>query len=227
MKTGILSLCALSGLTLSGLGPFLSAAEPSASLAIYYSFDSPPPASSFGAMQSELDRILAPTQLRVVWRAIGKGTPSETYPDLVVLHFRGACLFDPSAVEPVFAGETLAETELSDGRILPFGEVECDPLRRFVAPLAGPLKIDRANKALGRAMARVTAHEIYHMLTRSMRHASSGIARASHSRADLLSASFGFAKPEQEWLRQWSKHLVPQEVPASSNGVVTLVHDTP
>jgi hypothetical protein len=52
-------------------------------------------------------------------------------------------------------------------------------------------------------MARVGAHEIYHMLTGSDSHASQGIARASHTRADLTAPTFAFAKTETNWLRGW------------------------
>jgi hypothetical protein len=60
------------------------------------------------------------------------------------------------------------------------------------------------NASLGRAIARVSAHEIYHMLTGSERHARRGIARSSHSRAELTAPRFGFAQKETDWLRAWA-----------------------
>jgi hypothetical protein len=66
------------------------------------------------------------------------------------------------------------------------------------------LSVENKNAALGRAMARVGAHEIYHILTGSGTHASQGIARASHSRAELIAPTFAFAKMETNWLRAWA-----------------------
>jgi hypothetical protein len=71
------------------------------------------------------------------------------------------------------------------------------------------MPVDSGNAALGRAMARVGAHEIYHMLTGSTNHARSGIARAEHSRTELTEASFTFAKPEEDWLRAWVLRQIP------------------
>jgi hypothetical protein len=171
----------------------------------------------FTAMQSELTRILAPAELNVTWRAIDNHvTDNESFPEIVVLHFRGTCLFAqdvpkgaPAPRSPIPAGLTLADTDLVDGHVLPFGEVQCDELRRFIAPAASALRHDHANALLGRAIARVGAHEIYHMLTGSSLHALSGIARAEHSRKELLAASFAFARPEQQWLRSWAQKLKP------------------
>jgi hypothetical protein len=205
LKIRFFALCALSGACAC-----LHAAEITAApLAIYYSFDTAPPRTMFTAMQSELTRILAPARLQVAWRSVDNRPPvAEAFREIVVLRFRGACQFEKDPVDvasgPDPAGLPLAETELVDGHILPFGEVRCDQLRRFIAPVVGNVKRDRANAALGRAVARVGAHELYHMLTGSMLHASRGIARAEHSRAELVAVSFTFARPEQEWLRLWA-----------------------
>ena len=122
---------------------------------------------------------------------------------------------------------TLAETDLVDGHILPFGDVQCDQLRQFLAPVESKLKDDAGNVALGRAIARVSAHELYHMLTGSMNHARAGIARAEHSRADLTASAFNFAKPEEAWLRGWvAQHMAPEEKTASV-AVASVANDAP
>ncbi len=226
MKTSIVALFALSGVSVYTT-PCLSAAEnPVAPLAIYYSFDKTPSPALFIAMQSELDRILAPSQLRVTWRAIDDRPGTEAFEEIVILRFRGSCLFDADASGPSYNGATLADTELVDGRVLPFGEVQCDSLRHFLAPVTFALNPARGNKALGRAMARVSAHEIYHMLTRSSQHAREGIARAEHSRRDLLAATFRFARPEQDWLRLWAKRLASHELVARASPAPVVREET-
>jgi hypothetical protein len=188
---------------------------PKAPLAIYYSFDAIPPAAVFTAMQSELGRILAPAGLRVTWRSTDAPRDSgEDFPGIVVFRFHGRCSFEGArrgeGLGPDPAGLPLAGTQLTDGHVLPFGQLDCDVVRRFIASAAKSLDTEDKNAALGRALARVGAHEIYHMLTGSETHASQGIARSAHSRADLTAPSFTFAKAETNWLRTWvEKQLQP------------------
>jgi hypothetical protein len=74
---------------------------------------------------------------------------------------------------------------------------------------------------LGRALARVSAHEIYHMLAGVRTHDDrDGIFQASHSGKDLTQAVFAFAAPEKNWLHAWverqrSRDQVAQAGPVS------------
>lgn len=211
MKIRLIALCAMSGLcaclNAANNVNARAAARTETPLAVYYSFESIPADSLVREMQSELARILAPADLRVAWRALDNRVPEEDFREVVVLRFRGVCAFDREAARAESgkdaAGATLAETDLVDGHVLPFGEVQCDQLRRYIAPAERKLDQQEGDAALGRAMARVAAHEIYHMLTGSAAHARSGIARAEHSRAELTGSTFDFARPETEWLRAW------------------------
>ena len=102
------------------------------------------------------------------------------------------------------AGQPLAETDIANGEVLPFGAVDCETVRRFIAPALKSVGGEEKNAALGRAIARVSAHEIYHMLTGSEGHARRGIARARHSREELTAPTFAFAQKETDWLRAWA-----------------------
>jgi len=118
-------------------------------------------------------------------------------------------------------GQSLAATDVADGRVLPFGSVDCDTLRRFIAPKLKFLSPEEKNARLGRAIARVGAHEIYHMLTGSEGHARWGIARARHSREELTAPAFAFAPRENNWLRAWvakpgGRHAVAAVEPGTS-----------
>jgi hypothetical protein len=181
-------------------------------LAIYYSFDTAPPAAALiWEMQSELGRILEPAGLGAIWRPINAPRDArEDFPEIVVFRFQGTCAFDTAPGSnggPDQGGLPLAETELSDGHVLPFGKVNCDIVRHLIAPAKSQAAAQK-NAALGRALARVVAHEIYHMLTASTTHASQGIARPAHSRADLTASSFRFAATETNWLRSWVEKQV-------------------
>jgi hypothetical protein len=199
------ALSAMGGLQAAHLPPRPPVKAP---LAIYYSFATPPPGDVFTEMQSELNRILAPANLRVVWRSTDtQNTGAEDFPDIVVFRFHGTCSFETHWANEDFAGDpgglALARTHVTDGHVLPFGEVDCNQLRHFIAPEAKSMDPTSRNSALGRAMARVSAHEIYHMLTGSETHAATGIARPAHSRTELTAQTFSFAEAETEWLRAW------------------------
>jgi hypothetical protein len=183
-----------------------------APLAVYYSFDTTPPAEVFTEMQSELGRILAPSGVHAAWRATDAPRDGrEDFPEIVVFHFRGRCDLKGADgnSEPDPAGRTLAETKLVDGHILPFGAVDCDKVRAFIAPVLKSMPAGDQVAALGRALARVSAHEIYHMLTGTETHSRKGIFRPAHSRTDLTAATFSFAAPENNWLRAWLKAQSP------------------
>ena len=182
---------------LIALGAWAAACACASQIGIYYSFDSTPPTASFAQLRLELNRILESTSITTEWRTIGDGEPEE-FREIFVIHFHGACTLTESGKKPA-AGRELASTKTVNGHVLPFADVNCDLLRSYIAPVAG----DSGN-AMGRAMARVVAHELYHMLTGSNVHARSGIARAEHSRDQLTAAAFLFAKPEIEWMRAWA-----------------------
>lgn len=186
----------------------LAAARADPLLAIYYAFDAPPSAAFVAEMQAEVDRILADAGVRVAWRALESPRNGEDFQGVVFLRFRGVCSGDQASLvggsrsDP--SGKSLGKTDIEDGRVLPFGTVDCDRLRRFVEPVLNALGGEEKNASVGRAIARVGAHEIYHMLTGSEEHAPRGIARASLSRADLTAPAFAFAEAQAKWLRTWA-----------------------
>jgi hypothetical protein len=191
-----------------------------APLAVYYSFDASPPAVLLPEVQSELGRILGPAGLRVTWRSISDSRGRvEEFPGILVFRFRGRCTFEGAADEEehIATGLALAQTQVSDGHVLPFGNVNCNAVRRFIAPAVRDLRAQTRDAALGRGLARVVAHEIYHMLTGSEAHAREGISRSAHSRSDLTARSFSFGKAEVNWLRTW---VEKQENPTSLDGLL-------
>ena len=196
--------------------PFSVCADNSsaAPLAVYYSFDTPPSALLVTEMQSEVGRILAAAGVRVAWRAVGSPRNGEDFQGIVVFRFRGICSFGrdsgPNRHPAESSGQPLGATDVADGQVLPFGAVDCDRLRQFIAPVMKSLSLEERDAILGRAMARVGAHEIYHILTGSEEHAHRGIARASHSRAELTAPIFAFARAETDWLRAWAAAPSPQ-----------------
>jgi hypothetical protein len=81
----------------------------------------------------------------------------------------------------------LAFTYSTDGAVLPFGEIECDRVRSSLRTAMWGGDYKRSDKLLGRALARVLAHELYHMLAKTHSHAGEGIAEKALSGAQLIS----------------------------------------
>jgi hypothetical protein len=204
MKMRIFSLFAFLCACACLAAPNPAAPNPAASaITIYYSFDTQPAPAAWKSMQSEVARIFDPASVSFTWRQLdGRGGEADS--ELVVVRFHGACATDHWQAAgrglPAQGGYPLADSDISNGQVLPFAAVDCDALRGY---LAGERFADPA-ASLGKAMARVLSHEIYHMLTASTAHAHSGVARAEHSRAELTANTFAFGRTETDWLKEWS-----------------------
>lgn len=215
--------CALAAL--SALACAHSAFAAKAPLAVYYSFDAPVPAPLFTAIQSEMSRILAPSGMSADWIS-GDTSRSQKldYPGLVVLRFHGHCGAEGSPystdIDP--SGKALAESEIIDGHVLPFAKVDCDRVRALISPAMGGMPPVWKTGILGRALARVSAHEIYHMLAGVQTHDERGIFQAEHSLRDLTDATFSFAAPENNWLHSWLERQMPPQQAAQVSPVPTL-----
>lgn len=199
-----------------------------APLGVFYSFDKSAPSALLGAMQSELARILSPSGLSADWRANdGSRDRGDDFPGIVVFRYHGQCTFLGIAEngEETPGGEALAETDTVDGHVLPFAGVNCDRIRALIAPALKQMPASWKNEMLGRALARVTAHEIYHMLAGVRTHDDRGIFQAGHSRRDLTAASFAFAAQENNWLHSWVQRQAPQEQVVQSSPAVASSSD--
>ena len=95
----------------------------------------------------------------------------------------------------------LGWTHLSDGVILPFSDIDCDGIRRFVQ--SGLLRVDTRNQeeTYGRAVGRVLAHELYHVFANTPHHGTQGVAKAAYTARELLSKVFHFERGEFQALR--------------------------
>jgi len=114
---------------------------------------------------------------------------------LVVLELDGACSA-PADAGPSEAGlqsDQLASTAASDGKILPFANLRCENLNRLVADRLAVEPPARRNQLYARAMARLAAHELYHVVADSGDHSREGVAKARLTTSDLLSDGLEFS----------------------------------
>jgi hypothetical protein len=71
--------------------------------------------------------------------------------------------------------------------VQPYGEVACDKVAAAVRSAMSGEDYARRDVLLGRALGRVVAHELMHMLARSGAHTETGVGRAALSGKRLIS----------------------------------------
>jgi hypothetical protein len=132
-------------------------------------------------MGREAAHILKQSGVTLRWRI---GAPPQAISGLlVVVKLVGRCDMDgsPAYLEP----GPLGWANEVNGRVLPFSNLACDNLRGAVqaAPTrGGPL---RGNTLLGRAMGRVLAHEVYHIVADTSDHTREGVTQAALTPREL------------------------------------------
>ncbi len=161
-------------------------------LTIIYRFDGVTSQIAFRAMQEEALRLLRSSSILPEWRGNRDVSSSERFETLVVVSFNGQCRTgtDIPRVEDQLP---LGRTRLIDGRVQPFIEIECERVRASLHAAERMTQNLNTDAALGRALARVLSHELYHVLARTTEHTRTGIAKPSLSGADLVSAYLAFA----------------------------------
>jgi hypothetical protein len=170
----------------------VSAGSTDTELVVYLKTGANQPAAPVTYMKRELAALMMTAGYRVQW---GEESADSV---LTVVELNGTCTmpsgFDatPSASSGASTGVSLATTNVTDGQVLPFSAVNCAVLTRSLAPVL--LKDAGAQRDFlyGRAMARVVAHELYHILMRTTEHSRSGVARSCFSTDDLLTERFEF-----------------------------------
>jgi hypothetical protein len=197
--------CLVTSAAYAPAGPHPSAgfiANPS--LTVVLDFAGPSSNKAISQMKQEVDGIMREAGLHLEWRSFDEAT-GTSHPDLVVIRFRGACSLDPGSLKEDKAGTgvgPLAFTYSTDGVVQPFGEVACDKVAASVRSVLSPCDFLRADFLLGRALGRVLAHELVHMLTGSDAHAREGVAKARLSGKDLITNLLVLSPPDIKRLRE-------------------------
>jgi len=135
-------------------------------------------------MRKELSKVFKPTNLNIAVRLRQDTRPDETYNDVVLVKLKGTCKMQNYAPLMDERGP-FAWTHTVDGKILPFSEVACDHVARSIQQAMGENGGDR-DRLLGRALARVMAHEIVHMVGKCADHSHAGVFRHALSGRQLI-----------------------------------------
>ena len=149
-------------------------------------FEQPHSSASFAALQQELDRILAPARLHIDLRDKSDVPPYAQFGDLLIFKMKGACSMTSLPIGALSDERgPLAMTYSADGQMLSFGEVECDRVRQCLQRVFGRGNPHAHEAAFGIALARVMAHEMYHMMGNCADHTRHGVTKRSLSGQEL------------------------------------------
>ena len=166
----------------------VSAGSTDTDLVVYLKTAANQPAAPLNHMKRELATLMKTAGYRVQW---GDESADSV---LAVVELNGTCTMPAGfdAASGSDTGASLATTNVTDGQVLPFSAVNCAALTRSLAPALLKDAGTQRDFLYGRALARVVAHELYHILMRTTEHARSGIARSCFSTEDLLTERFDF-----------------------------------
>lgn len=174
---------------------------------VFLEFDRNPSPSTLLAMQSEVGAVLAQTGARFSWLMLNAGSAEETFDALAVLRFKGSCNAGewraPAGVSRPDRNRTsLGYTDVSSAGVTGYTHVECGEIRSCVEELLGTYGPREREEVFGRAMGRVVAHELYHILGSTTGHAHSGIAKALQTPFDLVRRDFQLDRSALLLIRQ-------------------------
>ncbi len=184
-----------------------------ANLTVFLGFDDQHSDLSVQEMKREVASILGPAGLRVDWRYLADPREDESYADLAVVRFNGKCQVEGVGLvfsDPGPSGATaaLGLTRTSNGQILPYSEVDCNQIRRLIGPALHGAPSREQESALGRALGRVVAHELYHILANTKSHDRCGVAKKSYSPNDLVAGRLEFQPSASKMLREGEIHTL-------------------
>jgi hypothetical protein len=184
-------VCAMLGL--------VAALHAAPNVTLVLQFDETYSPKSIDAMEREVTSIVGKS-IKLDWRLISDVRSSDAFESLMVVHFHGACIMQPV---PYLIDERgyYAYTHVSDGKVLPFSEVECDKIASSIQPEISKSQWHNRDSILGRAMGRVLAHELYHMLAKSQHHSDEGVTKSALSPAALISNKLKMSRADLGMLK--------------------------
>jgi len=152
-------------------------------------FDSAHPVAVTRAMQQETSRLLAALGYSPDWRPRASITESESFDRVAMVHFHGTCSSLEIAGSRVPARMPVGSTAVQNGDVLPFAEIDCSTIGAYISREIVRRDPATRQQIYGRALGRVVAHELEHILSNTKVHESAGIFRESFSASDLAGAA--------------------------------------
>ena len=147
-------------------------------------------------MKREVEAVMKPSGVPLDWRTRAEAADAS-FDNLVVVRFKGKCVIEPV---PFLYDERgpMAFTYSTDGVVQPFSEVACEKVTNAVRSAMFGSDFAKSDLLLGRALGRVLAHEVVHMLSGSGEHGHEGVARRSLSGNQLIAPELHLAPEDLE-----------------------------
>jgi hypothetical protein len=171
-------------------------------VAVFLQSDRNAPALVLNSLRSEVEDVIAPSGIHISWHAMEASEFSQVYETMAVMRLRGECRPDAPAANG--KPGVLGETHIVEGKVLPIADIRCDSVRGLISRDLRGASADKRDQLLGRALGRVIAHELFHIVLRTRDHGHDGLARAAQSSADLIAERRRFSPPEEERLSESS-----------------------
>jgi hypothetical protein len=171
------------------------------SLAVYHAPMERVDSAAARELRSELHRLLADARIDAVWQQTQQRHSNDVFDSLAVVSFIGDCSVAelPRLTGGATGARVLAETHLDkNSEVLPFLRVNCAEIIRTLRPALDRVSVPMRNVIFGRALGRVIAHEIYHILAQTTEHADGGVAKSCLSPHDLMVEEFSFDRASIE-----------------------------
>lgn len=165
-------------------------------------------------MGREAAKILKRSGLAFHWRV---SPADEVYAGLlIVVRLRGRCDMDSQPAE--MRTGALGWSHEVNGKILPFSDLACDRIRGVIQP-AMPENRVQENLLLGRAMGRVLAHELYHVLANTDGHRAGGVTQPGLSARELTSGHMDLRLSDIEAIQNGLRKRVSGRASAALAGL--------
>jgi len=160
------------------------------------------PAPVLRALEREAESALAPSRLTLSWLSSQAAQVPDVDGRMAIIRLRGLCRASgPARADPVVDANgdpVLGQTHIVDGHVLPIADVLCDAVRKLVEHDLKTAPPRDREELLGRALGRVAAHELYHILVGTTEHARSGLSRPGQSSTELLAPHESFNAQDEE-----------------------------
>jgi hypothetical protein len=157
------------------------AAYPRVGVTVVLQFEDQYSELSIGEMKTEAQALVKDSGVVLSWRRMDQLSSSAAFPRMVVVRFRGVCQMGLPVPPLPLEAVTLGSTYILGGEPSPFSDIECDRIRSSLGAQPG-----RGDLLFGRALGRVLAHELHHVIDRTRRHTATSYMRQSLSVADLI-----------------------------------------
>ena len=186
-------------MALMGSAVVASGAQP-ARLGLLVSAPEQMTGAAFREFQRETLRLISLQGVEITWQRLEENDGTQSYDRLAVVRLRGNCQAGTQVGRDQDA--PLGITHVAAGRVIPFVEIDCERVATTLARKAADSAYFLTDRALGLALGRVAAHEIYHVLAASMEHGHDGITKAYLSANELAGDEAVISGESRERIRR-------------------------